>query len=109
MIKSCKDCETPCCRTGPGPWDSQTHQTYLDNFNTTAGYNTECEHYCQNRGCTVWGTAKFPLVCRTFICNVRQFSEDEINEIDRIEREVEWSHYDSATDTVYKMTEGEDE
>ena len=81
MIKSCTDCKTKCCKTGPGPYKIRKVDTYLDNFGTPENYNTKCEHFTRSGKCRVWGTRDLPLECRTYVCTNRQYSKKEMDVI----------------------------
>jgi len=84
MIKSCKDCKTKCCKTGPGPYKTYKVETYLGRFETAEGYNTKCENLMSNGNCKLWGTPRLPEECRIHVCTVRQFSKDELKKINQV-------------------------
>jgi hypothetical protein len=84
MIKSCADCKTRCCKTGPGPYTKLSAQDYLEVFGETEGYNTRCENLSNSGKCRVWGTKDFPVECRIYVCQTRSYSAKEINAIKKI-------------------------
>lgn len=86
MIKSCSECKTKCCKTGPGPYKSVSVNDWLTHKDHgSKRYNTKCEHFDENNEtCKIWKNA--PLACKTFICSVRSYNRSELREIDRIWR-----------------------
>lgn len=84
MIKSCADCTTKCCKAGPGPHKVVSAEDWLYRLAGSDKYNTVCENHDLETGfCKLWNTMALPLVCKTFVCSVREYSEEELKEIDR--------------------------
>lgn len=86
MITSCQDCKTNCCKIGPGPYRKLSPVDYLENFGTISAYNTKCTALKDDGTCNLWGTSKFPDECRTYVCQVRSFTKNELAAI----RKVDW-------------------
>jgi hypothetical protein len=87
MISACKDCEVPCCKTGPGPYTSVPPEDYLENFGSADAYNTKCVALSAEGSCTNWGTPEFPMACRNYVCQTRSYTKNELSTIaDVIER-----------------------
>jgi hypothetical protein len=84
MISSCKDCKSICCKTGPGPHKPLMPDEYLENFGTTDAYNTKCVALKDDGLCSLWGSAKFPMECRTYVCQSRTFKPAELKKIDTV-------------------------
>ena len=84
MIDSCKDCKSICCKTGPGPFEELEPEDYLDNFGTTDSYNTKCSALDKDDKCELWGTSDFPLECRTYVCQNRSFSKEELDTLNKL-------------------------
>ena len=84
MITSCKDCEVPCCATGPGPHKNLAPEEYLENFGDVAAYNTKCIALTAEGSCNLWGTADFPQACRVYVCQTRSYTKEELLKIDKV-------------------------
>jgi len=78
MIKSCEECNMPCCKTGPGPYASFSPEVYLENYATVESYNTKCIALSSDHKCNLWGTPDLPMECRNYICQTRQYSKSEL-------------------------------
>lgn len=89
LVTSCKDCKTVCCKTGPGPHRKKTPEEYLENFGTVEAYNTKCMALGEDNLCTLWGTPDFPVECRTYICQSRYFSHEELKTINQVDEDFE--------------------
>ena len=81
MIDSCKNCKTPCCQIGPGPYEVKDKEDFLEDYEDSDNYNKKCEGFVDGK-CKYWGTSDLPYQCRVFVCNVRSFSETELYMID---------------------------
>lgn len=46
----------------------------------SARYGIACENFTEDERCAIWEQA--PLVCKTFVCGIRTFSEKELRSID---------------------------
>jgi len=82
-IKSCSECTKNCCQWGPGPYKVIPMEAYIEGCDSVEGYNTQCEHFTDGK-CAIWGTDEHPLICRTWICNVRSYSDDELAAIRKL-------------------------
>lgn len=96
MIKSCSECKVKCCKTGPGPYEVLPPEEYLENFGTTDAYNTKCQELKPNGMCGIWGTPDFPLECRTYVCQTRKYSKEELDHIDAFQEDLECETCGSA-------------
>ena len=85
LVSSCFECKAICCKHGPGPYQPLAPEEYLENFGTSDAYNTRCMALDDEGKCSIWGTPKFPHVCRTHVCNQRIFSKEELKAIDEVE------------------------
>lgn len=81
MINNCKDCETSCCRFGPGPFEIVPVQKFLKRYCEPKSYNTQCKSLQPNGLCSLWNTTKLPFECRTWICNIRMYNKKELKKI----------------------------
>lgn len=82
MIKSCKECKTKCCKTGPGPYKKIPNYKYLKNFESHKNYNKACVNFdLDTEKCNLWGSYLLPLDCRVYVCHVREYSGKELQEI----------------------------
>ena len=88
LVKSCSECKQICCKHGPGPYKLLTPEAYLENYNTTDAYNTQCAALTKDGRCSVWGTADFPIECRTHVCTNRIFTSIELSTIDCVDERV---------------------
>jgi len=84
MISSCKECEVPCCQTGPGPHKNITPEDYLENFGDIASYNTKCMALTAEGACNLWGTPDLPMACRVYVCQSKSYSKEELIKIDEV-------------------------
>jgi len=85
MIKSCQECKTKCCKTGPGPYERIPVHIFLKNFESHVNYNKVCEHFdLYIEKCEVWTSPQLPLDCKQYVCHVREFSEDELKKISKL-------------------------
>jgi len=85
VINSCSDCTTKCCRSGPGPYKVVSSSDWLSHKQKgSERYNTKCEHFDGDK-CMVWDRA--PFVCKVFVCGQRTYTEQELDEIDRLIKE----------------------
>jgi len=88
MIKSCEECEVPCCQTGPGPHQNVAPEDYLENFGDHASYNTKCIALTAEGACNLWGTSDLPMACRVYVCQSKSYTKLELEQIDEVfERE----------------------
>jgi hypothetical protein len=74
---------------GPGPHKILPPEEYLENFGTSDAYNTKCVAFSDEGKCNLWGTAEFPLACRTHVCNVKIFTKKELDDIERVDEDRE--------------------
>lgn len=84
MIKSCKNCKNKCCQTGPGPHVEVESEEYLENFGTAEAYNTKCVELTDCGKCNAWGTNSLPSACRVYVCQNREYSDDELETINHV-------------------------
>lgn len=83
MISSCKDCTTKCCRSGPGPYKKVSAKAWLEELQGSEKYNSACENFDQDTGmCKIWNTGDVPIVCKTYVCGIRTYSKEELEDID---------------------------
>lgn len=89
MIKSCRQCQKKCCKTGPGPYKKLPPEEYLENFGHTDAYNTQCEALTDNGMCSIWKSPEFPIECRTYVCQSREYSQEELDTIENVIEDME--------------------
>lgn len=83
MIKSCKDCKTKCCKSGPGPYKKVSAHEWLQEVQGSKKYNSMCENFDgATEQCKIWHSPELPVVCRTYVCGIREYSEEELRNID---------------------------
>lgn len=109
MIKSCAECTSKCCKTGPGPYKKLSPEEYLEVFGLSDAYNKACKHHNLKTGhCNVWGTPGLPIECRTYVCQTREYSDLELDTIDNIEEDYECEGCGSSY-MINDSPEGNDE
>jgi len=82
VIKSCQECKTKCCKTGPGPYRRVLKYKYLKNFESHKNYNVACASFdLKTEKCSLWGTHLLPLDCRVYVCHSREYSKQELFDI----------------------------
>lgn len=85
MISSCNDCKTKCCKIGPGPYVVLRPSEFLEKFEMPENYNTVCKNFnLEQEKCRVWGTYRLPIECRLYVCHLRSYTENELDEIKAI-------------------------
>lgn len=91
MISSCSECQTKCCRSGPGPYKAVSVEDWLSHKHKgSQRYNTKCEHFEETTGmCKIWNRA--PIVCKTFVCGIRTYTRAELRYIDKL-----WKKYNKG-------------
>ena len=83
MIDNCGDCKTKCCRSGPGPYKKVSAHDWLHVLQGSEKYNSMCENLDQDKGiCKEWNTGNVPIVCKTYVCGIRTYSKEELENID---------------------------
>ena len=85
LVNSCGECKAICCQHGPGPYLPLEPEEYLENFSTSEAYNTKCMALDDSGRCSLWGTPKFPHVCKTHVCNQRIFTPKELENIEQVD------------------------
>ena len=108
MIKSCKECKTPCCQCGPGPYKLMTPESYLESFGEVSAYNTKCMALDEKGQCRLWGTKDLPTECRTYVCQTRRYSKKELEVIDAVDDSRECPCCDMSYMLVTVESNGED-
>lgn len=90
MIKSCQECKTKCCKNGPGPYKPLPFNEWFDKAVTYNGYNTKCENFNEESGnCDVWSTPQLPLACIVYVCGMREYSKEELENIKHWEEQID--------------------
>lgn len=98
MIKSCDECKSKCCKTGPGPYEPVDKKEYLFNARGSKKYNIKCEHFDEEtEKCEIWNTKKLPVVCRIYVCSNREYSAEELVQIDNVIKRVDNLGYKSPS------------
>lgn len=89
-IKSCVDCQTNCCRIGPGPYEILPFQEYFERqgFHEKSSYNTQCASLGEDLKCQEWGTDRMPIGCQIMVCPVRDYSSEELQRIAEIKEKA---------------------
>lgn len=82
MISSCAECRTKCCRTGEPPYRKVSMEDWLRVKHWgSKRYGIACEHFTDDEKCGIWDEA--PIICRIFVCGVRTFTKEELDQIDQ--------------------------
>ena len=85
LYKSCSECKHKCCKTGPGPYTEINPKDYNDIANNPEGYNTKCKYFdLKTEMCTIWNTNKIPLLCKTWICWLKEYTQEELDNINKL-------------------------
>lgn len=105
MINSCSECTSICCKHGPGPHVPLSPQEYLENFGTTDAYNTKCMALTDENKCSLWGTPSLPTECRTYVCQSKLFTKEQIKRINDVE-ERKCLNCGSEWTLMYETTKG---
>ena len=78
LIRTCAECATPCCKTGPGPYEVVSSSDYLEGYGTHWNWNKKCEGLTRNGKCRYWKTKDLPEACRVHVCPNRFYSSGEL-------------------------------
>lgn len=83
-ISSCTQCKTVCCKFGPGPYEVLEPEDFTGSWCDSGNYNTKCSGLADSGGCKYWNMPNLPMECRTFICQIRLFSKEELESVEKV-------------------------
>lgn len=83
MIDDCNDCESNCCKVGPGPYRLVDPEVFLENHGCFESYNMKCDRLINGK-CIDWESDSLPLECKTFVCSSKKYTVGDLERIGKL-------------------------